>query len=59
MRLLLALLLQQFQYVARFGNLGEIQLGLDFPGCRLFPGGAGFRGKILPDPIRFIFFYGA
>jgi hypothetical protein len=58
-RLLLTLLLQQLQYIAGLGNFGEIDLGLDLCSRRLFPGGAGLRGKILSDPVRFIVFYGA
>jgi hypothetical protein len=59
MHLLLALLFQQLQHVAGFGNLGEIDLRLDVGGRRLLPGGAGFCGKIPSDPLRFIFFHRA
>jgi hypothetical protein len=59
MRLLLALLLQQLQHIAGLGNLREIELRLDFRSGRFVSGGAGLGGKIFPDPVRFIFFYGA
>lgn len=56
MRLLLALLLQKLQYIAGFRNFREVELRFDF-GRRLLPGGAGLRGKMLSDPVRFIVFY--
>jgi len=47
MVLLLLTLFEQFENIARFGNLGEIDLGLDFRGAGPFPGHRrGLRRKM-------------
>jgi len=60
MLLLLFPFLQQLENVARFGDLGEVNLGLYFGRSCLFPRGRGrLGGKVLPDSFRFIDFDGA
>lgn len=58
---LLLPLLQQLHHVARFGDLGKINLGFDFRRCGPIPGGcrAGFGGKMASDLFRFIGLNGA
>jgi hypothetical protein len=58
--LLLLSFFQQLQNVARFGDFGEVNLGLNLGRGRLFLSGRGrLGGKVLPDSFRFIGFDGA
>jgi hypothetical protein len=55
MLLLLLSFSEQPCYVARLGNLGEINFRLDLSRGRSFPRGrAGFGRKMLSDTYRFI-----
>ena len=58
--LLLLFLLEQPHYVARLGDLRKVNLRLDLRGGRPLPRRrAGFGGKVLSHPYRFILFNGA
>jgi hypothetical protein len=51
--------LQQLQHIAGLVCLGKVDLRFNFLGGFVPGNRAGFRGEILPDLYRFIFFNGA
>lgn len=60
MLLFLLALAQQLHDVAWFGDLGEIDLGLDLRLRAFFPGGRARAGrKMFADLFCFVSFYGA
>jgi hypothetical protein len=58
--LLLLALLEQFKNVSGLGNLGEVELGLDFLLAGSFPGHRrGLCRKMLPHLFGFVILKGA